>query len=128
MDFPGFFRDHFMPDKLHNINVSFNLEKHTENFGGTAGNIAYTLALLGEKATIIAAAGDDFEKYRAHLDAVGVDTSKIRIEPGLETSFAYILTDKGDNQIAAFHPGAGKEPYSSEIAMSKDTFAILAPG
>lgn len=128
MDFPGYFRDHFMPDKLHNINVSFNIEGHSENFGGTAGNIAYTLALLGEKPTIIASVGDDFDRYKTHLDGAGIDTSRIRIEPKLETAFAYILTDKGDNQIAAFHPGASKEAYASEIPMDKDTLAIIAPG
>lgn len=128
MDFPGFFRDHFMPDKLHNINVSFNIAGHSEHFGGTAGNIAYTLALLGEKPTIIASAGDDFERYKAHLDGVGVDTSMIRIEPNLETAFAYILTDKGDNQIAAFHPGAGNEAYAAQIPSEKSALAIISAG
>ncbi len=128
MDFPGYFRDHFMPDKLHNINVSFNIEGHSENFGGTAGNIAYTLALLGEKPTIIASVGDDFAKYQTHLDGAGVDTSRIRLEPKLETAFAYILTDKGDNQIAAFHPGASKEAYADELPLEKGAIAIIAPG
>lgn len=128
MDFPGLFRDHFMADKLHNINVSFNIENHSEHFGGTAGNIAYSLALLGEKPTIIAAAGDDFEKYRAHLDAHGVDTTKIRVEPGMKTAFAYILTDKADNQITAFSPGALTQPYIDELPLSKETIAIIAPG
>ena len=128
MDFPGLFKDHFMPDKLHNINVSFNIEGHSEHFGGTAGNIAYTLALLGEKPTIIARAGYNFEKYKTHLNGVGVDTSMIRIDPNLETAFAYILTDKADNQIAAFHPGASREAYASEIAPQKGALAIIAPG
>ena len=128
MDFPGFFRDHFMPDKLHNINVSFNIDSHTENFGGTGGNIAYSLALLGEKPLVAGSVGDDFERYRLHLETVGVDTSLIRIEPKLQTSFAYILTDKGDNQIAAFHPGAGGEAYASDLHLTKDTIAIIAPG
>ena len=128
MDFPGYFRDHFMPDKLHNINVSFNIEGHSEQFGGTAGNIAYTLALLGEKPTIVASVGDDFAKYQTHLDGVGVDTSRIRVEPNLETAFAYILTDKGDNQIAAFHPGASKEAYADELPLEKGAIAIIAPG
>lgn len=126
MDFPGYFRDHFMPDKLHNINVSFNIEGHFEHFGGTAGNIAYTLALLGEKPVIAASAGDDFEKYRIHLDGVGVDTSRILIVPKLETAFAYILTDKADNQIAAFHPGAGSEPYAGPLPEKSDIGIISA--
>jgi adenosine kinase len=128
MDFPGYFRDHFMPDKLHNINVSFNIDGHFEHFGGTAGNIAYTLALLGEKPSIVASVGEDFSRYQAHLDAAGVDTSLIRVEQKLETSFAYILTDKGDNQIAAFHPGAGAEGYAAELPMEKGSLGIIAAG
>jgi adenosine kinase len=128
MDFPGYFRDHFMPDKLHNINVSFNIDGHFEHFGGTAGNIAYTLALLGEKPTIVASAGDDFERYKTHLDGIGVDTSRISIEPKLDTAFAYILTDKGDNQIAAFHPGASKEAYAGDMPSGDDTLAMISAG
>lgn len=128
MDFPGFFRDHFMPDKLHNINVSFNIEGHFEHFGGTAGNIAYTLALLGEKPTVIASAGGDFAKYKEHLEKVGVDTSLIRVAENLETAFAYILTDKADNQIAAYRPGASGEAYAGDMPLGKDALAIIAPG
>ncbi len=128
MDFPGFFRDHFMPDKLHNINVSFNIDTHTENFGGTGGNIAYNLALLGEKPSIIATAGNDFTRYQTYLEAAGVDTSSIIVNPSLQTAFAYILTDKGDNQIAAFHPGASADAYSGDLKLSSETLAIIAPG
>ena len=59
MDFPGLFKDHFLQDKLHNINVSFSVEKFTENFGGTAGNIAYNLTLLGLESKIISTVGSD---------------------------------------------------------------------
>lgn len=128
MDFPGYFRDHFMPDKLHNINVSFNIEGHFEHFGGTAGNIAYTLALLGEKPSILASVGADFSRYKTHLDGVGVDTETIVVQSDLETAFAYILTDKGDNQIAAYHPGAGAEAYAREIQPEKESIAIIAAG
>src|SRR3989344_2336205 len=72
MDFDGFFRDHFLPDKLHNINVSFSVASPAQEFGGTAGNIAYTLALLEERASIIATVGSDFAEYRKHLDARGI--------------------------------------------------------
>lgn len=128
MDFPGYFRDHFMPDKLHNINVSFNIDGHFEHFGGTAGNIAYTLALLGEKPSIVASVGEDFARYQAHLEGAGADTSLIRVEPKTETGFAYILTDKGDNQIAAFHPGAGAIAYAAEIPMEKGALGIVSAG
>lgn len=128
MNFKGLFRDHFMPDKLHNINLSFNIDARQENFGGTGGNIAYNLALLGEKAAIIATAGKDFERYKKHLDERGIDTGSIHIDEKEETAFAYILTDSGDNQIAAYHPGAGAKAYGGEIQMGKDTIAIIAPG
>lgn len=128
MDFPGFFRDHFMPDKLHNINVSFNIDSHTENFGGTGGNIAYNLALLGEKVSIISTAGNDFDRYGKYLDNAGVDISTIILNSKLQTAFAYILTDKGDNQIAAFHPGAAADPYAGELTLTSETLAIIAPG
>jgi adenosine kinase len=128
MDFPGYFRDHFMPDKLHNINVSFNIEGHSEHFGGTAGNVAYTLALLGEKPAVVATVGDDFTRYKAHLDGAGVDTSAIVTQSKLATAFAYILTDKGDNQIAAFHPGANAEGYTGTLPLEKDSVAIISAG
>ena len=107
MDFDGFFRDHFLPEKLHTINVSFSVAAPAQEFGGTAGNIAYTLALLEEKASIIATVGSDFSEYRKHLDATGIDASLIAVRHDLPTASAYIMTDRGDNQIAAFSAGAG---------------------
>jgi adenosine kinase len=127
MDFPGLFKDHFIAEKLHNINVSFVVPDHAEHFGGTAGNIAYSLALLGEKPTIISTAGNDFDRYKKMLEAAGVDTNSIHIDASQPTSFAYIMTDKADNQIAAFHPGAGGTPYG-DVVPEPDSIAIIAPG
>ena len=126
MDFPDFFRNHFLPDRLHNINVSFNVPNHAEHFGGTAGNIAYNLRLLGEDAGIIATAGNDFERYAAHLKEVGIEMKTIHHVPDLPTSFSYILTDRGDNQIAAFHPGAGGKAYAADLPAAR--LGIIAPG
>ena len=128
MDFPDLFRNHFMPDKLHNINVSFNITEHHEHFGGTAGNIAYTLALLGEEPCIIATVGNDFDRYAEHLKKSNVDTSSIHIDTSRETSFAYVVTDRGDNQIAAFHPGAGGKSYGDKVPFEWAKLAIIAPG
>ncbi len=111
MDFPGYFRDHFLADKLHNINVSFTVETFAENFGGTAGNVAYNLALLGHQSKIIATAGNDFDRYVRHLQALKIDITSIRTDMRGLTSAAYVITDKADNQIAAFSPDAGNEPY-----------------
>ena len=68
MDFPGHFADHILPDKIHVLNVCFNINALVEKFGGTAGNIAYTLGALDEKPYIVATAGDDFEHYETWLD------------------------------------------------------------
>ncbi len=112
MDFPGLFKDSFLPDKLHNINVSFAVEGFSENFGGTAGNIAYSLALLGIEPKIIATAGSDFEHYKAHLKSMNIDPASVHIDSKAFTSSAFITTDKADNQIAAFSFGAGNTPYA----------------
>lgn len=127
MDVPGFFKEYFLPDKLHNINVSFVVPDHDEHFGGTAANVAYSLALLGEKPTIIATAGSDFERYQKHLDSVGISTKSIHIDSHKKTAFAFIVTDKNDNQIAAFHPGAGAVPYG-DVSPAENAIALISAG
>ncbi len=111
MDFPGLFKDSFLPDKLHNINVSFAVEGFAENFGGTAGNIGYNLALLGIEPKIISTAGSDFERYKAHFKSLNIDPASVHVDLKNLTSSAFIMTDKADNQIAAFSFGAGNTPY-----------------
>src|SRR3989344_5144352 len=78
MDFPGRFSDHILPDKIHILNVSFLVNKMRKQWGGTAGNIAYNLALLGESPTVLSSAGRDFGSYRQHLLRSKVDTAEIR--------------------------------------------------
>lgn len=128
MDFPGLFRDHFIPGKLHNINLSFNLSTLRENFGGTSGNVAYSLNLLGEDSSIIATAGKDFERYRVYLESIGIMTDDIHINDGEMTASAYIMTDEADNQIAGFYPGALATPYGSDFAPSAGSLAIISAG
>ena len=127
MDFDGFFRDHFLPEKLHTINVSFSVAAPAQEFGGTAGNIAYTLALLEERASIIATVGSDFSEYRKHLDATGIDASLIAVRHDLPTASAYIMTDRGDNQIAAFSAGAGALAYGNDLPQEVAALGIVAP-
>ncbi len=124
MNFPGLFREHFVHDKLHNINVSFGVDSHTRNFGGTAGNIAYNLALLGEKPTICAAAGEDFHPYKTHLERYGADTSAIK-QSDTPTASAFIVTDQANNQISAFSHGAMAHAYGVPSVCDR---AIIAPG
>ena len=129
MDFNGLFSEHFVPDKLQSINLSFQVEKLSVGFGGTAGNIAYYLAILGVKSDIIASVGaEDFSKYHSHMLLSGINPSTMRVLDGEMTASAYVFTDKADNQIAAFHMGAGGKPYDTPIETSGREFAIVAPG
>ncbi len=106
MDFPGKFSDHIMPDKIHQINLSFLVNTLTKQKGGTAGNIAYNLALLKIPVGIVGMTGVDFPDYAQFLQNAGVDISKIQTAQNNLTSSAFIMTDKADNQITAFYPGA----------------------
>ncbi len=130
MDFPGKFSDHILPEKVHVLNVCFMINDLKENFGGTAGNIAYTLSLLGESPTIIATAGRDFELYRNWFKNNKISTENIKIIDEELTAGAYITTDKSDNQITAFNPGAMKfgSSYDFESVAHDDTVAIISPG
>jgi len=129
MDFPGRFRDHILPEKIHLLNVSFGVERFTEHFGGTAGNIAYNLAVLGARPTIVAAAGSDFSPYRRWLMKNRVDLSGVRIVANERTAAAYIITDRDDNQITGFHFGAMSRPGRFPIsAARRAVLAIVSPG
>jgi len=128
MDFPGLFADHFLPDKIHSINLSFQVDKISVEFGGTAGNIAYNLALLGEQPEIISSVGADFAQYRSHLMIAGIDPHTIHEIDGELTASAFILTDQADNQIAAFHFGGGARAYDAQVDVEGRALAIVAPG
>ncbi len=130
MDFPGKFSDHILPEKVHILNVCFMINGLKENFGGTAGNVAYALALLDESPTIIATAGRDFEPYGNWLTKNNIPAEHITIVDEELTAGAYITTDQSDNQITAFNPGAMK--FSSNFDFNsvehEKTIAIVAPG
>ena len=130
MDFPGSFADHIMPDKLHILNVSFTVSGVMERPGGTAGNIAYALSLLGEKPTIIATIGGDCQRYFQWLDKHDIPRDGIRTIEEEPTASAYITTDRADNQITAFNPGAMNHPskFDLEQVHPEDSIGIVAPG
>src|SRR6188472_695012 len=104
--FGGRFADQIMANQLHILNVSFLVPTLRREFGGCAGNIAYSLHQLGGAPVIMAALGNDSGEYLARLRGWGVDTSSIRVEDESYTAQAIILTDTDNNQITAFHPGA----------------------
>jgi len=130
MDFPGHFSDHILPGKIHVLNVCFQVNGMREKFGGTAGNIAYALSLVGEKPTISAAIGHDYHRYFDWMAKNGISTDGIKIIKDEFTAGAYITTDLADNQITGFNPGAMK--YSSSLDFAnlnpEDTIAIVSPG
>ena len=117
MSFPGHFREHILPDRLDTISLSFLVDSMVRQRGGTAPNIAYTLALLGEKPLLVGTAGVDFEEYRAWLDAKGVDTRYVKVIPGKYTASFFANTDLDNNQIASFYTGAMAN--ASEISISE---------
>lgn len=130
MDFPGRFADHILPNKIHILNVCFTVNSLVEKFGGTAGNIAYTLRLLEEKPIIIATIGKDYHSYFEWLKKNDIPTEGIKIIEEEYTASAYITTDKSDNQITGFNPGAMKYPsnYDFNEAIPEKSICIIAPG
>jgi len=106
VQFPGYFKDHILPDKLHMLSVSFLADSMKKIRGGCAANIAYNLALVGERPRIVGTVGDDFVDYRAWLEAQGVDTSGIMVVPDELTATCFITTDQGNSQFTGFYAGA----------------------
>lgn len=128
MNFPGHFADHILPEKIHVLNVCFNINGLVEKFGGTAGNIAYTLARMGEKPCIVATAGDDFDRYEKWLQQLELPTQWIKRISGVFTAGAYITTDLDDNQITAFNPGAMTYEADLPDLENGKAVAFIAPG
>lgn len=129
MDFPGKFADHIMPDKIHMLNVSFLVTQMSKSFGGAAGNISYTLSLLGIRTAILGVAGDDFATYKEFLEKNEIDTSYIKLVNNLYTSNAFGVTDSKDNHIWGFYSGADAlaDHLSIFDVEGKVDFGIIAP-
>lgn len=130
MTFAGRFSDHIVPERLHQINLSFTVDGFNAYFGGTAGNIAYSLAMLGQRPRLIAAIGADYRDYFTRLEQHGIPTDDIRIVDDESTASAFIVTDLDDNQITGFNPGAMKHPAGFDFAAvdPADAISIVAPG
>jgi adenosine kinase len=127
MVFSGRFKDHILPDQVHILNVSFLVPTLRREFGGCAGNIAYSLALLQGSPLPMATVGDDSQPYLDHLDRVGIDRRFVRQVPGTLTAQAFITTDLDDNQITAFHPGAMSHSHLNRIEPAGVQLGILGP-
>ena len=126
--FPDRFRNHLLADQLHILNVCFLTPQMRREFGGTAGNIAYNLKLLGEDALVMATVGDDIGPYLERLERLGIATRLLRRMAGQFTAQAFITTDLDDNQITAFHPGAMNSAHENHVTRELGAgLAIVAP-
>jgi adenosine kinase len=128
MVFRDRFKNHILPDQIHILNVSFLVPDLRREFGGCAGNIAYTLKLLGGAPLIMATVGEDYEPYAYRLTRLGLDASHVRKVKDTFTAQAFITTDLDDNQITAFHPGAMNFSHLNSVAAARDvSLGIVAP-
>jgi len=128
MLFPGRFKEHILPDKIHILNVSFLVPQLRREFGGCAGNIAYNLKLLGDAGYPMATVGFDFAPYAEWMKATGIPQDYVRVVKTEHTAQAFITTDLDDNQITAFHPGAMQHAHLNRIENARDiALGIVAP-
>ena len=116
MTFEGRFAEQILPDQLHILNVSFLVPSLRRDFGGCAGNIAYSLKLLGGEPLPMAMLGSDGAEYLQRLDALGISRRHVGQVQDTYTAQAMIMTDRDNNQITAFHPGAMMQAHANRIA------------
>jgi len=128
MVFRDRFKNHILPDKLHILNVAFLVPDLRREFGGCAGNIAYTLQMLGADPRIMATVGDDFLPYDQRLEKLKLSRQNISKIPDTFTAQAFITTDLDDNQITAFHPGAMNRSHENHVGEADGIrLGIIAP-
>lgn len=126
--FPGRFAQQILPEQLHILNVSFLVPTLRREYGGCAGNIAYTLSKLGGDPLVLAAVGPDAQDYLARFTSWGASTDFVRVDADSYTAQAIIITDTDNNQITAFHPGAMQQAHLTAVPTDRDVrVAIIAP-
>ena len=131
MSFPGKFTEHLLPEHMQRVSLSFLVDTMDKRRGGCAPNIAYTLALLGERPHLMATAGQDFTDYGAWLTAAGVDTSLVKVIGNKFTASFFCSTDEANNQIASFYTGAmanaGELSFRTVDGLADDGLVIISP-
>ena len=128
MVFEDHFKNHILPDQIHILNVSFFVPTMKRHNGGCAGNIAYTLKLLGGDPLIMATVGEDFGSYQSWLDEQSISSEHVTTVKDTFTAQAFITTDLGNNQINAFHPGAMSHAHMNKVGDAKGVeLGIVAP-
>ena len=128
MVFKDYFKNHILPEQIHILNVAFLVPDMRREFGGCAGNIAYTLRLLGGDPLIMATVGEDYQPYSYRLNKLNLSQKHIQQVPDTFTAQAFITTDLDDNQITAFHPGAMNYSHYNHIKDADDVnLGIISP-
>lgn len=128
MVFHDRFKNHILPDQIHILNVAFMVPDMRREYGGCAGNIAYSLRLLGADPLIMATVGEDAGPYLARMDGLGLRRDHVREVGGSFTAQAFITTDLDDNQITAFHPGAMNFSHLNQVDEATDVrLGIISP-
>lgn len=130
MTFPGYFKEHILPEHLEDISLSFLVDKMVKHPGGVAANIAYNLGLLGETPRLVATAGIDFQEYRQNLEKNGVDTSGVKIIEDKFTASFFANTDLSNAQIASFYAGAmadANQISMRDLNLSQDDLVMISP-
>ena len=128
MVYPGRFRDHILPDKIHLLNVSFVVPTLRRYFGGCAGNIAYNLRLLDCDGHAMGTVGHDFGPYREWMEKNAMSTRHVKVLDDEYTAQAYITTDLDANQLTAFHPGAMTHSWRQQVPTDGSiTIGVCAP-
>jgi adenosine kinase len=131
MSFPGKFTEHFLPEHMHRVSLSFLVDTMDKRRGGCAPNIAYTLALLGERPLLMATAGQDIGDYKAWMEAAGIDTTYVKVVADRFTASFFCSTDQANNQIASFYTGAmanaGELSFRTIPGLKEDGMVIISP-
>jgi adenosine kinase len=131
MSFPGRFTEHLLPEHMQRVSLSFLVDTMDKRRGGCAPNIAYTLALLGERPRLMATAGQDFGDYATWLSAAGVDLSLVKVVADKFTASFFCSTDQANNQIASFYTGAmanaGELSFRTIDGLAADGLVIISP-
>ena len=131
MSYPGKFTEHFLPEHMNRVSLSFLVDSMDKRRGGCAPNIAYTLALLGERPTLMATAGQDFGDYKHWMEAAGIDTSLVKMVDGKFCASFFCSTDDHNNQIASFYTGAmanaAELSFRDVPGLGGGTLVIISP-
>jgi len=129
MDFPGKFGDHILPDKIHKINLSFNVTNFAKRRGGTAGNVSYSLGLLQAPHVLFATVGKDFQDYKKDFLKLGINLNSIKIEKETYTATGFVMADKSNNQIWGYFLGASEKNYALDLSKvaKKSDLVLVGP-